>query len=249
MFEYILKGRVLPIRAQFSLGKEIQAHLTQENSGMSADVTISVYMNEITIYYDTDVEMDIFDLKNICLNLVNSLIATVGYYSGIGWNSEINQVLNKKLNINLVYGVDIKCLSGRNDIKKFGEFWKELTLIPPIERRFLDRCFSDLQLAITHPIDTPFYCYRAIESLRQLCGLRYELNEEREQWQKLSTMSGKTWDDTKAIKDYANSARHGNHKSFTGDERGSFFTVTWDLIDGFLESLLGEIKPQQIAGE
>ena len=245
MHEYILKGRVLPARATLSLGREVQVHLSQGENSAPAEVAVSIYSNEITIYYNTINEINIYDLKNICLNLVNSIIAAVGYYSGIGWSPEITQVLNRKLNINSVYGADITCLSKRNDIKTFNEFWKKISYAPPKERRFIDRCFSDLQLAITHPLDTPFYCYRAIESLRHLCSIRYELSEERDQWRKLSELSGKAWDDTKHIKDYANDARHGNHRNFTGDQRESFFTVTWDLVDGFLDSLMNEENPNQ----
>jgi len=226
MHEYILKGRVLPARAILSLGGEIPLSIVQGENSTSAEVAVSIYSNEITIYYNTPDEINIHDLKNICINLVNSIIAAIGYHSGIGWNSEITQILNRKLNINYVYGADIPCLSKRNDIKTFKDFWQKISSVPPNERRFIDRCFSDLQLAITHPLDTPFYCYRAIESLRHLCSIRYELIEERDQWQKLSELSGKTWGDTKLIKDYANDARHGNHKNFTGEQREAFFTVT-----------------------
>ena len=244
MHEYILKGRVLPVRATLSLG-ELQIQVEQEGNSTPAEVSASIYSNEVTVYYNTTNEVDIYDLKNICLNLVNGIISAVGYYSGIGWSLEITQVLNRKLDINYVYGADIPCLSKRNDLGKFKEFWEKISSAPPNERLFIDRCFSDLTLAITHPLDTPFYCYRAIESLRHLCAIRYELSKESEQWQKLSELSGKSWDDTKNIKDFANDARHGNHKSFTGSQRESFFTVTWDLVDGFLDSLKAEGNPNK----
>lgn len=242
MQEYIFKGRVLPVRATLSLG-EIQMQVTEGENSTPADVAVSIYCNEVTIYYNTTEEVNIYDLRNICLNLVNGIIAAVGYYSGIGWSLEITQVLNRKLNINEVYGADIPCLSKRNDIGKFNEFWEKLSSASSKERVYIDRCFSDLKLAITHPLDTPFYCYRAIESLRHLCAIRYGLSKESDQWQKLSELSGKTWDDTKHIKDFANDARHGNHKNFTDNQRESFFTVTWDLVDGFLDSLMNEENP------
>jgi hypothetical protein len=244
MQEYILKGRVLPVRATLSLG-ELQMQVLEGENKTPTEVAVSIYSNEVTVYYNTTVEIDIFDLRNICLNLVNGIISAVGYYSGIGWTLEITQVLNRKLSINYVYGADIPCLSKRNDIRKFSEFWQKISFAPPKERIFIDRCFSDLTSAIKHPLDTPFYCYRAIESLRHLCAIRYGLSKESEQWQKLSELSGKTWDDIKHIKDFANNARHGNHKSFTDNERESFFTVTWDLIDGFLDSLMDEENPNK----
>lgn len=244
MQEYILKGRVLPVRATLSLG-EIQMQVAEGENSTPADVAVSIYCNEVTIYYNTTDEVNIYDLRNICLNLVNGIIAAVGYYSGIGWSLEITQVLNRKLNINYVYGADIPCLSKRNDLGEFNEFWQKISSAPSKERVFIDRCFSDLKLAITHPLDTPFYCYRAIESLRHLCAIRYGLFKESDQWRKLSELSGKTWDDTKHIKDFANDARHGNHKNFTGNQRESFFTVTWDLVDGFLDSLMNEEQPNK----
>ena len=241
MFEYVIKGRVLPIRATLSFGFTINQKIT-DSRGKTANVEISIYSNELTVYYNAEAEIDIYDLRNLCLNIVNGVVATIGFYSGIGWSVEISQVLNRDLEINEVYGANISCLSSRNDPSDFDKFWAKISIFSGKEKRYLDRCFSDLQLAITHPLDTPFYCYRAIESLRHLCGCRYKLNTEKEQWDKLSTLSGMSWDDTALTKNYANDARHGDHKSFTGGERQVFFEKTWELVENFIEAFVSEAK-------
>jgi hypothetical protein len=67
MHEYILKGRVLPARAILSLGGEIPLSIVQGENSTSAEVAVSIYSNEITIYYNTPDEINIHDLKNMFL--------------------------------------------------------------------------------------------------------------------------------------------------------------------------------------
>lgn len=235
MNNYIIKGRVLPIRAQLSFGP-INMSLESLNGESLGAAEFTIYCNEITIYYDTEKLIDIYDLRNQCLNLSGLIVAQIGYFLGFGYNTEINQILCKEQDINYVFGVDIPCLAVRNKDKNINDFMSKIMSFKGNEVRFIQRCFVDLQLAITHPIDTPFYCYRAIESLRQFCRDRYNIKKESEQWQKLSDITNFSWEHTKSIKEFANHARHGDHRNFNAEQRQEFFTNTWDFVDAFIES-------------
>jgi len=206
-------------------------------SSSSIKIELSIYSNQLTIYCDVEDEIDIHDLKNLCFDFTSGIVGAIGFYSGIGWIVEISEILNRELKINYVYGADIPCLSSRNDNEKVGVFLKKISKFTGEDRRYMDRCFSDLQLAITHPLDTPFYCYRAIESLRHLCKVKYSVHKESEQWAKLSAISGKSWDNTKLTKSYANDARHGDHRNFTSEERQVFFENTWELVENFINKI------------
>ncbi len=243
MFLYIIKGRVLPIRASLSFGpvkfhfvNKDEESLASGGTESLANIEISIFSNEITVYYDIEFPKDIYDIKNECLNTCNAVVAQIGFLLGYGYSVEINQILCRELNINFVFGIDIPCLAVRNQGRDISLMMKKIFSIEGSETRYLQRCFVDLQLAITHPIDTPFYCYRAIESLRHFCRIRYNLQTEKEQWLKLSELTNKSWNDTKNLKLFANDARHGDHKSFSSQERIDFFDTTWDLVDGFIDS-------------
>ena len=169
--------------------------------------------------------------------MCNIIVAQIGFFVGYGYSIEINQILCREHQINYVYGIDIPCLVKRNEGRDINILMSKVFSIQGEEIRFLQRCFVDLQLAITHPIDTPFYCYRAIESLRHFCRIRYSLTTEKQQWQKLAELTKKSWDDTKSVKLFANDARHGDHKHFSSDQRAEFFVSTWDLVDAFIDSV------------
>ncbi len=237
MILYIVKGRVLPIRAALTFGP-IRIQLSDEKSmSPSTNLELTIYANEVTIYYEAEYPRDIYDIKNECLYYCNAMVAQIGFLVGFGYSIEVNQILCRELDINIVYGIDIPCLSERNKGLDLNLLIQKIFSIKGPEVRYLHRCFVDLQLAITHPIDTPFYCYRAIESLRHFCRIRYNLAKEQQQWQKLSELTKKGWDDTKSVKIFANDARHGDHKGFSSEQRAEFFITTWELVDGFIDSV------------
>lgn len=239
MPNYILLGKAYPLRAMLNVPIHEFIAL-RRGSADQMRVRMSIFSNEITSYLDTDSEMDIYDLRNAALNLASKIVSAVGFYAGISWQIDISHILCRELDLDFVFGAEIECLVNRKERSQFPEFLKKVYRFNADEAVFLNRCFSDLQAAMSHPIDTPFYCYRAIESLRHLCGFRYRLRKECEQWSKLSQLSGKKWEDTKILKDYANSARHGNHMDISGVQRKEFFIVTWGLVDGFLNSIDAE---------
>jgi len=61
------------------------------------------------------------------------------------------------------------------------------------------------------PDDTGFYCYRAIEALRQYCIVRYNLDSEKksEQWRKVREIAGCEEQILHDIKSAADPVRHG----------------------------------------
>jgi len=236
MYQYIFKGTIHPIRATLAIGP-IRQVLETNLSSNHLSIEFSIYSNQLTVYCDSEDELDIHSLRNLCLNVANGIVGAIGFYSGIGWTVEITEVLNRELGINYVYGADIPCLSSRNDNEKISDFFEKTSKFTGSDGRYLERCFSDLQLAITHPLDTPFYCYRAIESLRHLCRVKYSLDNEDQQWAKLSEISGKSWNDTALTKQYANDARHGDHQDFTSEERQVFLENTWALVENFINEI------------
>jgi hypothetical protein len=116
---------------------------------------------------------------------------------------------------------------------------------------YIQRCFSELNKAIRFPSDTGFHCYRAIESLRNYCGRKYNIfqpeypeqkksintKNESDAWEKLNELTKvdrrkiESWRD-----DLAFHARHGEHKNMNDAQRQEIFLTTWDVVDAFIDS-------------
>jgi hypothetical protein len=88
------------------------------------------------------------------------------------------------------------------------------------------------------PDDTGFYCYGAIEALRQYCIVRYKLDPEkkREQWSKVREIAGCEEQILREIKTAADPVRHEAIVSISSADREVLFTKTWDVVDGFIDN-------------
>ena len=233
---YIIKGIVHPERAQISLGP-FEFKFIHPSTGHHARTTINIVLNQVTILVWSDAEWDIFDLRNVAKQLVADHLAMVGYIKGYAYEVEIRQILNTEKEIDYVYGIDIPCIGERN---------KEKDVIVEIEKImshsggengiFVRRCLNDLIMAMKHPDGTAFYCFRALESLKLYCRERFKIDDESDQWKKLSEITGTGKDDIKFIRDKAFPIRHGDVVGIASDERVEMFMKTWDIVDAFLSN-------------
>lgn len=238
MQTYLFEGVVLPERAQLSVQFSVQfTHIT---SGISGKADVSVVLNQVAVWVDTEAEWDIFDLRNTIRNLLQNELAVIGYLEGHVYDLEVTRVLNRTLGIDYVFGIDIPCIAERN---KSIDKLERLTLIRQKttgrDGVLLHRCFNDLAMAMKSPEDTGFYCYRAIESLRQHCILKFSLppDNKAEQWQKLRETAGCDEATIRDIKSAADPVRHGDISSITSQDREALFMKTWNIVDGYIQNV------------
>jgi len=98
----------------------------------------------------------------------------------------------------------------------------------------LQRAFADLREAIRSPKDTGFFCYRAIESLRQFFVV--ELNApDKQSWEVLRTALQIDRPTIDYVKTFADSARHGAGAAISDGERAEVFKKTWSIVGQFVE--------------
>jgi hypothetical protein len=97
---------------------------------------------------------------------------------------------------------------------------------------FSGRCLADLSFAIKRPDDTAFYCFRALESLRQSFGSDLR---EAEQWAAMAKAVGSSKADMQPLRDHAFRARHGAHRAITDEERQKFFLYTWETVEKYID--------------
>lgn len=237
MTPYLYEGLILPERAQLSL--QFEVHFKHLTSDVSARACVSVVLNQVAVWIYSDVKWDIFDLRNVVKTILQNEVAVIGYLKGYAYEVEIRRVLHPELGIDNVFGIDIPCIAERNESINLDAriaFIRERTT--GIEGILLNRCFNDLVMAMKSPDDTGFYCYRAIESLRQHCIIKFKLNPENKsmQWKKLREIAQCDENTIRSIKESADPLRHGDVMSITSEDRKTLFLKTWDIVDSYIEN-------------
>ena len=237
MEPYFFEGVVLPERAPltFNIGMGF-THITTQTTAIA---TISIILNQVAVWIDTDIEWDIFDLRNVVKTMLQNELALFGYIRGFSYDVDVKRVVNRTRNIDCVFGIDIPCLAKRNagaDIE--AAIAKLRTKVTGADGVFLHRCFSDLVSAMKHADDTGFYCYRALESLRQHCGTISGIpsDNKKAQWAKFRDLAKCDEAKVMAIKAEADPLRHGGIGSTTAEGREQLLTTTWDIVDEYVRN-------------
>src|SRR6266542_230468 len=230
---YLFQGVVLPERAQLSL--QFSMGFTHVTSGVACTAKVSVVLNQVAVWLESDHKWDILDLRNVVKTLVQNHLDQVGYLKGYAYDFEVTRVLSQSRGIDYVFGVDIPCLTERGkSLDLIAELTKLRGKIIGPNGVFLNRCFGDLASSMKHANDTGFYCYRAIESLRHHCAATHDLvsADTSKQWEKFREVAACDEQTLRDIKLAADSLRHGGVAGMTSDDRAALFMKTWDVVEG-----------------
>jgi len=246
--QYILKGIVHPERATLTLEKPIKPiEVIHYSSGKKLDIELNILCNQITIWIETTDEWDIYDLRNVGRHFVLSFCSVLTFIHGYYYEIEIYQILCKEKQIDVVFGIDTPCISNRASIKSLKNNFKNILNVTSDETGvFFVRCFKDLNLALKDSEDTAFYCFRAIECLRQYCKYKYKIKDKDGQWKKVWEISNYSREYIKCIENGAGYIRHGDDllKSDASD-REDYLIKTWNVIENFIQKeFLNELNKQ-----
>lgn len=236
---YLFLGRILPERAQLSFNSNLAIH--QKDTDTTCRAEISIVLNQLVVRFHSELEWNIYDLRNIVLNAVRVDLTALGYLLGRGYEIEITRVLNHSKGVDYVYGIEVPCISKpRSDIDIDARLRQLRTLFASESGMFVTRCFNDLTSAIQHADDSPFCCYRAIEAIRRHCAASHGLLEKDRsiQWQKFREVTGATKDEISFISEAAKDLRHGGLPNFSENSREDILTKTWAIVDKYLDALV-----------
>jgi hypothetical protein len=119
MTPYLYEGLILPERAHLSLQIDIPfKHFT---SDVMVLARVSVVLNQVAVWIYSDVEWNIYDLRNIVKSILQNQVSIIGYLKGYAYEVEIRRVLHPELGIDYVFGIDIPCIAERNKSIDFEE--------------------------------------------------------------------------------------------------------------------------------
>lgn len=238
MFTYHLSGAVLPERAQISFGHPSAHPFVISGPQGDVSVNVCVVLNQVGVWVQSPFEWNIFDLRNEVSTLVRHQLAIAGFLLGNSYNLEITRLTTQDGSIDWVFGIDIPCIAEKMQGKFSSEAFIELMVKTTGPKGIiLHRSFTDLTLAMQHPVDTAFYCYRAIESLRHHWGATNDVEEKGAQWEGFRVALGIGKDSIDPIRIAAEGVRHGEFVPITNQERVELFMRTWDIVEAYLNKV------------
>jgi hypothetical protein len=197
-----------------------------------AGIKLNIFQNQITVAVESE-EKDIFTLRNWIKSEVEFVTNIAGFLMGYGYDVEITKSHTEDLSMTQVFGIDIPVLAERAQMRDFNNSINSIfPLCYGVEAIFLRRALADLSSAIKHADDTAFYCFRAIESLRQSFGADLP---DADQWKAMSEAVGSSKEEMEPLRSHAFPARHGIPKPLTDKDRQQFFLYTWNIVEKYID--------------
>jgi len=237
---YLLIGTVRPERAALDVQDTFEfAHFALATRGLAR---VRIVKNQIAVWVETEHAYAVNDLRNLVQNMVQDLLAAVTYVHGSSYEVEITRVICTERGVDYVFGVDTPCIAAR--VPPDAQNVRALAIrarTAGAEGIYVSRAMVDLSLALKHANDTGFYCYRAIESLRQHCaavnGLGTDESGRAEAWAKFRATAACGEAAIGFIASAAKVVRHGGLAFLTDADRAALLTKTWDIVDGYLAGI------------
>ncbi len=239
MTVYVFSGRVVPERAEVELKSEpfvpfpIDLEVDSESLIGKIRVKVSLNVSQLAVIVETRQEVpEIETLKNLIEQVVRAAVDTYGYLTGRGYDVEITSVVRPDGQLSLVFGVGILELekTGPERDRSFNDLF-ELEMESPQLRQAL----ADLREAIRSPLDTGFFCFRAIECLRQAFVDATDGDNRDPSWERLreALRVDRAW--FKSVETFAVPARHGRFHSVSSQQRIEMMKRTRNVVARFVE--------------
>lgn len=239
MEPYIFTGLVLPQRATLSLAFPVQVNF--KDGRPSCSLNVSIVLNQVWVSVDSNnVVWKLHDLRNMVRDVLQTHLSMVGHLEGHAYDLEIIRVVNQGTGDDYVFGIDIPCLTnlkeGRDTTSETQRLWACCAGDNGI---FIHRCLNDLMLAMKNAEDTGFYCYRAIEALRNHAAAGADIldRKDSEKWETFRNKAGVDKDTIMAVKASADPARHGTPISLSEEERERILLTSWLVVRQYIDAL------------
>jgi hypothetical protein len=238
MTMWYFSGVVHPERASLTVSNINSQILTVD--GKATKLTLNVYNNQVTVSAETD-ETDLHTVRNFVRSEVEFATNVAGFLLGYGYDVEITKAFNEALSETLVFGIDIPVLAER---AKSRDFATAANIVFPLcfgeMAIFLRRCLADLSFSLKRLDDTAFYCFRALESLRQSFGREQNLSSDADQWKAMAVALGTSKDEMERLRTHAFPARHGIPTPLSDEERQQLLLYTWDVVERYIDYRLAK---------
>lgn len=239
MEKYVFTGKIWP--EALSIQSRMHGVFTHTIIPGDIEINVEIENNEVKASTTTTEAVDlIFDLRNLVFDFINHRLAMLNYATGNTLEIDISRVQNENQQLDEPILRYIPCIAERN---------REIDLqawISEVDRKssgphgfYIHRSLNDLSSAMKYPMDTAWYCYRAIETLR----IHHSQNQtppiadRDEQWESFREVTGITEEQTRRVWDASGELRHGRTITVSDQDRQDLFNLTWDIVDAYLQAI------------
>ena len=233
MSTYIFNGRILPERVAANLQPPQKLRVLVPGTTTEFDVTLSIVASQVAVIVDSASTIDIGTMKNQVERVVRLVVDALGYLEGCGYDAEITSVV-LPVGEHIVFGVESPSLLRSKSERPVGmsDLWRVLASDPRSSP--LQRALADLRESIRTPHDTSFFCFRAVESLRQSFVDPAD-KDSNSSWQRLrdALHIDRSWLDP--LTQFSKPIRHGAFHFVSSQEREVAMHLAWKVVDRFVE--------------
>lgn len=232
--KYVFEGVIYPRRARVDIPSKITTRIKRgEHQG---DATVHINAGEVFVVFDLETDLEnLISLKNLIENLLQSLVDPICYLTGNLLTPEISSVVLPE-GESQTFGVGVPEVDGWEANRDLtDEVSRIMALYDGNEGNYLRSSMADFKMAMDAPHETGFYCFRAIESIRQ--KFYTEDRSKKESWQVMRETLGVEEDDIRFVQQFADSRRHGDVVDVPGKSRKVMLHLTRDMIWKFINHL------------
>jgi hypothetical protein len=229
---YHFTGRVIPERANIS-SLPVKFEVSAGDDVAPGLLHIQIYASQVfgRLVCPTPIKNEL-SARNLVEDAVRSILDAKGFVYARGYSVEIVQFFHPDPRGDRVFGVDVQALEVLATSRGLTEAHLHNLMSTP-SSLFFRRALGDFREALLSPMDTGFFCYRAIESLMQEHASRNAtVTDRKERWENFRHYYGVAEQQIMEIKDYADPVRHGNGmslKEITSADRMRLFESAWGI--------------------
>lgn len=217
---YLFSGRVHPERYAWQLPFSFK-WVTEAESGPVA-TTVELAASQVSVRFEGDNPGSLLDLKVHASEMARIAVNALGFVSAAGLDVEIATCVEPDGSFRTFNtGFDgLRTVDGAITEEEQAELVQLLT--EGLRRGELRHALADLNEAIRAPYDTGFFCFRAVESVRQLYLPEGEADEgqaRKTSWEAMRSALGIDKDELGWLTTVAIPRRHGEHRGISEDDR------------------------------
>jgi hypothetical protein len=233
---YLFFGRIIPERALLSVS-EVSFGIDSSSDVPAGRLYIEIILSQVSARFLSEGDVtNVFSLRNLIEDATRQILDAVGYCYGYGYDLEIVQMLRSDHTDKQVFGIDIPALKGKVEGAGIG-LPDVMKLWSHGDSQYFRHALADLREAIKSPRDTGFFCYRAVEALKNAHASRTGIADRASTWQAFREHYGIDKEEIDRIKKFADAARHadlGQGPGMSDTERAATFTATWNIVNSYI---------------
>ena len=246
--EHLITGRIIPERKSF--GHEgLRLYVEEPDKGIDICLLFGVSDNQLIAKVRGEIGKQsnaalkhmVTQAEEIVLNAIAFTTGTVFEVDVIGVIRDRDDRADGSFDFHYLDNVhDI--IAERSPSFDFKQIW---VLCISEDGLPLRRCLKDLRSALMEVDDSPFYCYRAIETIKGHIGDRFGETRDKKQWEVMRKVLGLNRADLQVLKDLADPLRHGRPLNYYGSQWREIVTITWNVADAYIRFLLEVAKGER----